>query len=136
MFNWNDITFEVNSYRNIKLNYSLNDSKPWYDYSDNNLTYDTLVTFLKKNPNIKIEIRWYLWVGGNNELYIAITRHSAEFAKGELISKGINPERIKAVGMGGKQPIYTDDYICNLKTKEEKEAAFNANFRVEIFIIE
>lgn len=92
-----------------------------------------LVEFLNQNPTIKIEIGGHTDSRGNNNDVLSNDRAKSVYYF--VVSKGIDPSRITYKGYGSSQPVYTDEYIANLKTEKEKEAAHQANRRTEYKIL-
>ncbi len=60
---------------------------------------------LKAYPNMKVEIRGYTDNVGSARANKRLSQRRADAVRNWLIAKGINPERITAVGMGEANPI-------------------------------
>ncbi|MCF6181666.1 OmpA family protein [Lutibacter sp.] len=55
---------------------------------------------LNQNPKFKVEINYYTDSRGPDEYNLELTQKRADASKDYLISKGVNPSRIKATGYG------------------------------------
>ena len=100
--------------------------------------YNTLI----ENPTIKITLRSHTDFRGNDAYNLKLSQRRAQTCVDFLISKGIPKERMNAQGMGEKEPATTADnillteaYIKKLKTKQEQEAAHQANRRTDFKIV-
>ncbi len=123
--------------------------KPQTDYE-----LDTLAGFLKKHKNVKIEIGCHCDYRPISMTNDTLTNRQAIAIREYLIKKGINAERLVAVGYGSHKPrlitensvhngvtfkkgtLITEAYIKTLKTTPEKMAAYDLCRRIEIKIIE
>lgn len=132
-FTLNDTTFNKGDVlsRNINFSFSgtntriLDQSKPFLD---------SLSLFLKKFPDITIEIGNYIDQRGNEDFNLTITQKRAESIKYYLIQKGVNKLNLKSVGYGEQNPIYTNqDY--EKATFKEAEKMHIANRRTEFKLI-
>lgn len=85
-----------------------------------------LLTVLKSNPNLKIEIQGHLCCMPKDRLDLSTQR--ARAVNNFLISHGINEKRLTFKGFGSTQPIYP------IPEADEKQRA--ANRRVEIMIVQ
>lgn len=94
---------------------------------------NNLVQFMNENPDVKIEIGGHTDSRGNNNQQLSEDR--AESVYNYLVSKGVKADRMKHKGYGSSQPIYTDQQIGQMATDKQKEAAHQANRRVEYKII-
>lgn len=90
---------------------------------------DKLVSLLKENPEIKIEISGHTDSRGNNNQVLSEDR--AKSVYDYVVSKGISAERLSHKGYGSSKPVYSDEQINNMSTEKEKEAAHQANRRTE-----
>jgi outer membrane protein OmpA-like peptidoglycan-associated protein len=85
-----------------------------------------LKDFLLLNPNISIEVQGHVNDEGGNSLSSQrLSKKRAKRIVEYLISCGIEPERLSAVGYGNTKPIYP---------KPESEEQKEANRRVEVKI--
>ena len=94
---------------------------------------DEIVSLLKNNPNIDIEVAGFFnpydqnGKRANNNENTTIDKERAENVKNIFIDNGIAPERIKAIGKGESSQSST--------LEKDEEGQFNNNMRVEITII-
>jgi outer membrane protein OmpA-like peptidoglycan-associated protein len=66
---------------------------------------EPLIRQLKQSPEVEIEIRGYSDTLGVLSKKLPLTQMRAEAVRQYLISKSINPRRIRAVGLGAANPI-------------------------------
>jgi len=102
--------------------------------SSNKLMLDSLVTFLKQHPELKVEVdnhtdRAYLQHNTN------ISQRRAQCIADTLIQLGIDPQRIVAKGWGNRKLIIPQQQIDAMKTQAEKDDAMAKNRRTEIRIL-
>jgi outer membrane protein OmpA-like peptidoglycan-associated protein len=129
-FTLNDTTFKAGSfYRSYQVFFEL--AKTLLR-SECYPCLDSVVTFLNNNPKINLEIDVHSDSRGPDT---HLTMNRAMSIRDYLVSKGIDTNRLKAVGYGKVKPVISDTAIGKLKTKEEKEAAYQKNRRVEFKII-
>ncbi len=77
---------------------------------------DKLVEFLELNDNIVIEIRSHTDERGSAEYNQRLSEARAKSVVDYLVSKGIDPKRLIAVGVGENEPL-----VKNAKTEEEHQ---------------
>ena len=97
---------------------------------------DKLVALLKDNPEIKIELSSHTDSRASAEYNDELSKKRAKAAVDYIVSKGIDASRLTARGYGESQPIISDEQIAQMKTEEEKEAAYQKNRRTEFKVIE
>ncbi len=103
----------------------------YYDFDSANIRADAakeldkLVTILKDNPPIKIELSSHTDARGEAAYNQELSKRRAESAVAYIISQGIDPSRIKARGYGESQLI-----IENAQTEEEHETNRRTEFKV------
>ena len=103
----------------------------YYDFDSANIRADAakeldkLVTILKDNPPIKIELSSHTDARGEAAYNQELSKRRAESAVAYIISQGIDPTRIKARGYGESQLI-----IENAQTEEEHETNRRTEFKV------
>ncbi len=103
----------------------------YYDFDSANiradaaLELDKLVTILKDNPPIKIELSSHTDARGEAAYNQELSKRRAESAVAYIISQGIDPSRIKARGYGESQLIIED-----AETEEEHETNRRTEFKV------
>ncbi len=66
---------------------------------------EEVVTILKKNPSMRLEIQGHTDSMGSPTYNQKLSQRRAEAIKQYLIRAGISPERLKAVGFGESQPV-------------------------------
>ncbi|MEJ2363279.1 MAG: OmpA family protein, partial [Deltaproteobacteria bacterium] len=66
---------------------------------------DEVVSILKKNPQIKVEIQGYADNTGTAHYNQWLSERRAKRVMDYLVSKGINPERLQAKGYGSSRPV-------------------------------
>ncbi len=130
----------------------------FFDFGSASLTkestveLDKLVTLLTDNPNITIEIGAHTDIIGSEETNLVLSKARAKSVVDYLVSKGIESDRLTAVGYGKSQPIVPDkalvrkyryfkvgvplneDYIKKLNT-EQQEVANSLNRRTEFKVL-
>ncbi|WP_200979035.1 OmpA family protein [Echinicola sp. 20G] len=87
---------------------------------------DELVEFLKENPGLKIRLEGHTDNVGNASLNKELSMDRAGTIRDYMVSQGVEFERIRLRGLGGSQPISSND------TEEGREQ----NRRVEMVIIQ
>lgn len=103
----------------------------YYDFdraeirSDAASELDKLVTILKDNPQLVIELSSHTDARGDVAYNIDLSQRRAESAVQYIISKGIEPRRIAARGYGKTRPI-----IANAQTEEEHQVNRRTEFKV------
>lgn len=86
---------------------------------------DVVVTFLKLNPDIRIELAGHTDNRGDRNLNLRLSRERVKKVKSYLESKGVEGSRIQGKGYGGTKPV------ADNKTEEGRKL----NRRVEFTII-
>lgn len=87
---------------------------------------DKVVNFLKKQPNVKIEVAGHTEPRGDADLNMQLSEKRAERVQKYIVDQGIDPERVVAKGYGGNQPI----------ADNTQESGRIKNRRVEFIILE
>lgn len=101
--------------------------------SKDSLNY--LVTLLNNNPTIKIELDANTDQRGSKRHNEILSQARAQSCVNYLISKGIDSARMVPKGWGFDRPIITSAQIAKMKTKQEKEAAWQVNRRTSFHVI-
>jgi OOP family OmpA-OmpF porin len=70
---------------------------------------DKITIFLKENPEAVIELAGYTSAGGDENDNKIFTFHRVNFVKNYILSKGIAPDRIFAIGYGSANAIVPND---------------------------
>ncbi|EMR04347.1 Photosystem I chlorophyll a apoprotein [Cesiribacter andamanensis AMV16] len=103
----------------------------YYDFdkadirADAALELDKLVTVLRDNPQLVIELSSHTDSRGDLAYNIDLSQRRAESAVRYIISKGIDSKRITARGYGKTRPI-----IANAETEEEHQVNRRTEFKV------
>ena len=131
-FKWSDTTFEVGSERLIVIYWSL-------DYSgmqpESKLVCDTVVAFMKKNQNLQIGIYCNTDQQGDYTHNMKLSNARAQSITNYCIYKGVDSARITPKGWGYQRPIVHLSEIKKLKTKQERDSAYQINRRTEVVIL-
>ncbi|MEO6882659.1 MAG: OmpA family protein [Bacteroidia bacterium] len=96
-----------------------------------NALYQTLVD----NPTITIELDANTDQRGSRALNIKLSQARAQSCVSYLISKGIDSVRMTPKGWAFDRPLVSMKEINKMKTKEEKEAAFQKNRRTSFRVL-
>ncbi len=104
-----------------------------------------LYQILIENPNTVIELLAHTDARGGDAANMKLSQERAQSCVDYLISKGIAADRLVAKGLGETSPlriikngqtvVYDEAFINSLSTKEEKEAAHQANRRTVFSIL-
>lgn len=150
-FKLTDSVFEVG--QKLKLNIFYNIVGGQNPLNPSLLTLDSIAGFLSKIEQIIIEVGVYSDIRGSEEFNSAMTKRRAQSIKEYLIFKGIEKNRIIAVGYGELQyfvvdsltnvkfdflpegTVIDDDFCYSLKENEQREIAHSLNRRTIIKII-
>ncbi len=133
-FNWNDTVFYVGSKRKINVEWDL-------DYSGLRRTsLDTIkpvIEFMKKNPTIKIEVANHTDPQGSESHDQRLSEMRSLCIATYIISEGIDSLRVTPKGYGFSRPLpgCSKEEIDAMKTKQEKDSAYQKDRRTEIVII-
>jgi outer membrane protein OmpA-like peptidoglycan-associated protein len=133
-FEWADSTFTVGAKKQIDANYFFGNYCE--QDSENQSITDSLVMLLEKYPNLKIKIISHSDARGAKEANQALTLRRAKLFKDCLIERGLDGNRIFAIGKGESEPVISEEEINKFETTKEKSEAHARNRRVEIQITE
>ena len=103
-----------------------------FEYNSSDLTEDSqsgiqvLTDFLKRNPDLKVELAGHTDDIGNTAYNQKLSSDRANVVREALIAKGIEATRLTAKGYGASKPLYPND-------SDEHRAS---NRRTEMIIIE
>ena len=61
--------------------------------------------FLKRKPNIYIEISGHTDSDGDDQLNLALSKERANAVRNYLVSKGVSQNQMRAIGFGETRPI-------------------------------
>ncbi len=70
---------------------------------------DLVVSFLKSNPNVKIELAGHTDNRGIPSQNVKLSQARVEKVKSYLVTKGVSAKRISGKGYGGSKPIASND---------------------------
>jgi OmpA-OmpF porin, OOP family len=88
---------------------------------------DLVVSFLKSNPNVKIELAGHTDNRGVHSDNIRLSQERVNTVKKYLVSKGIDGKRIAGKGYGGTKPIASND------TEETRQMNRRVEFTIKKF---
>lgn len=77
--------------------------------SSSNSELKKLVTLLKNNPTVKVQIAGHTDHVGNKEANVTLSTNRAKAVKNYLVSAGISSSRISSKGYGSTSPIASND---------------------------
>jgi outer membrane protein OmpA-like peptidoglycan-associated protein len=103
----------------------------YYDFDKFNIRpdaaeeLDKLVTILKDNPTLKIELGSHTDAQGTDAYNIRLSQNRAQSAVDYIISKGIDAGRITAKGYGETQLV-----VKNAKNDEEHQRNRRTEFKI------
>lgn len=119
-----------------------------YDYADSALqvietevnskdSLDYLYDILTQNPKLVIELMAHTDCRGSEIYNKKLSQGRANKCVGYLISKGIDPRRMKPVGYGESSPKKNLEckVIADMATEEEREVAHQKNRRTEFKVL-
>lgn len=121
----------------IKANESIVLNNVFFDYESYDLTKDSrselskLFNLLSNNPSVKVEIQGHTDSKGKKSFNKKLSQNRAESVRNYLVKKGINPNRVKAVGYGENQPIAKNTNSDGSDNKEGRAL----NRRIELKIL-
>jgi outer membrane protein OmpA-like peptidoglycan-associated protein len=106
---------------------------------ESHLELDTLASYLKDHPTMKIELQGHTDSQGDDAHNLELSKNRAKAVMDYLVSKGIAKERLTSKGFGETVPAtittgtttvtLTEEYINSLKTDKEKKDAHQQNRR-------
>jgi outer membrane protein OmpA-like peptidoglycan-associated protein len=102
---------------------------------ESKIELNDFVTYLKKNPKIKIELGGHTDSRGNKEENLKLSTDRAKTVYDYLVANGVLANRLSYKGFGSTQPIYSDDAISKLGSDIEKEQAHQKNRRTVYTIV-
>ncbi len=112
--------------QSIRLNNIFFDFAKFSLRDESSYELDRILPYFKKFPNMKIELSGHTDAVGSDEANQKLSNDRANSVRDYLIRKGIDPEKIVAVGYGESVPVATND------TDEGRQL----NRRVEFKVLE
>jgi outer membrane protein OmpA-like peptidoglycan-associated protein len=94
--------------------------------SESHSELDEVVTMLRDNPNMIIQLEGHTDVKGDPKLNMKLSQERVDAVKGYLVSKGSSKARIKTKAFGGTSPL----------SRENTEEAHRMNRRVVLRVLE
>jgi peptidoglycan-associated lipoprotein len=94
-----------------------------------------LVDLLDRNQTFVIQLESHTDARGKNDYNRDLSQRRAETCVNYLITRGIDPARLKPIGMGETSPLVTESAINGMDTEEEQEAAHQVNRRTVFKIV-
>lgn len=104
------------------------DFDKWDIRDDAKPTLDKLASDLRLNPNIIIELSSHTDCRGNDRYNQQLSQRRAQSAVEYLISKGISPERMIAMGYG--EAVLRANCVCARCTEEEHQLNRRTAFKI------
>ncbi len=104
------------------------DYDKWYIRPDAEPSLNRLITILQQNPTIRIQLSSHTDCRGNNAYNKTLSQKRAQSAVDYLISRGIEANRLAAVGYGEESPAITCK--CSDCTEDEHQANRRTTFKV------
>jgi outer membrane protein OmpA-like peptidoglycan-associated protein len=96
---------------------------------------DSAVLMLKKHPGLSISVIAHTELRGNSEANLILSSKRAQAVMDYFIEKGITQGRIKAVGKGETEPLYTAKEISEQpKCEPDQGKPYKRNNRTEFII--
>ena len=86
---------------------------------------DRIAAFMVSNPATSINISGYTDTSGAYSYNMSVSQFRANMVKGYLVGKGVNPEKIEALGLGPKNPIASNDTEKGRQTNRRVEIKLN-----------
>jgi len=90
-----------------------------------NSVMDRLSTFMSKNPDTKVMIEGHTDSRGSDEYNQELSKRRAEAVRDALASRGIQPDRVVAVGKGKGFPVASNDEAAGRQQNRRVEIVFS-----------
>jgi general secretion pathway protein A len=103
----------------------------YFNHNSNDLpdqayeTLDRISDFMTHNPETKIDINGYTDSSGVYSYNMSVSKFRANMVKGYLVGKGVDPLKIKASGLGPKNPIASNKTEKGRQTNRRVEIELN-----------
>jgi len=114
--------------REIVLENIFYDYDQWIIREDAKPSLNKLSAILKTNPNIRIQLTSHTDCRGTDEYNLDLSQKRAQSAIDYLMSTGIQPKRLEAVGMGESSPAV--NCVCESCTEEEHQKNRRTTFKI------
>lgn len=114
--------------REITLENIYYDYDKWDIRPDAEPTLNRLAEVLRQNPDIRIQLGSHTDCRGNDGYNQDLAQRRAQSAVNYLIGKGIDPNRLSALGHGENQPVAV--CACSKCTESEHQANRRTTFKV------
>ena len=106
------------------------DYKLWYLRRDSKKAIDKVITLMKKYPEMIVEVGTHSDIRGNNRYNLELSQKRATSVRMYFMEKGIEPDRISAVGYGETKPL------IKCKTEDScTEEQHEVNRRCEFIVV-
>ncbi len=105
----------------------------WYLRRDSKKAIDKVIALMKKYPNMIMEVGTHSDIRGNNRYNLELSQKRANSVRMYFMEKGIEPDRISAIGYGESRPLIKciSDEAC---TEEEHETNRRCEFVIKKFL--
>ncbi len=115
--------------KKIKLNHIYYDLNKWFIRDEAKTELDRVVSFMKNNPNVKIELYSHTDCRASNKYNQTLSQKRATAAVNYIISQGVNPANIKGIGYGESKLLNkcSDGVECS-----EEEHQLNRRTEVKV----
>ena len=114
--------------REITLENIYYDYNQWNIRSDAEPTLNALASTLLRNPQIKVQMASHTDCRGKTNYNQTLSQKRAQSAVDYLITKGVAPERLGAIGYGKSSPAL--DCACSKCSEDEHQANRRTTFKV------
>jgi outer membrane protein OmpA-like peptidoglycan-associated protein len=104
------------------------DYDQWAIREDAKPSLDKLLSILKTNPGIRIQLSSYTDCRGTDEYNLDLSQKRAQAAIEYLIAGGINDNRLVAQGLGESSP--SDNCICEQCSEEQHQTNRRTTFKI------
>jgi outer membrane protein OmpA-like peptidoglycan-associated protein len=104
------------------------DYDQWFIREDAKPSLNALSAILKANPNIRIQLTSHTDCRGTDEYNLDLSQKRAQAAIDYLVSTGIQPKRLEAVGMG--ESALAVNCVCENCTEAEHQKNRRTTFKI------
>lgn len=96
---------------------------------------DSIAAFIISHPQLVLELGAHTDLRGNDSSNLVLSQLRAEKIKQYLVSKGVPPQVLPAVGYGETKPLIMQGNIDRVKDAAQQEALHQRNHRCEFKIL-